>query len=177
MQRLSVLVSAAALALAIIIGSALLFRSGDQDPQPQVVTQNATNSEPRMHTVKGAVGIVDRERGMVNVDVNRDELRLQLPVQVVQNLSDGDIITAHLSFTRMVDVGTTDAPAQVVAGDAPLPMGNSTGTIKKIDHARGIFELATDSDTLRLAFPPATIRELNVGDVIVLHAVVDTPTS
>lgn len=41
-----------------------------------------------------------------------------------------------------------------------------TGTVEKIDQAKGMVELKTDAGTLNLHFPPPSIKDLKVGDTI-----------
>ena len=41
-----------------------------------------------------------------------------------------------------------------------------TGTVEKIDQGKGMVELKTDLGTLNLHFPPASIKDLKVGDTI-----------
>jgi len=41
-----------------------------------------------------------------------------------------------------------------------------TGTVEKIDHAKGMIQLKTDVGTLNLHFPPPSIKDLKMGDAI-----------
>lgn len=44
-----------------------------------------------------------------------------------------------------------------------------TGTIKEIDPKKGTLEVKTGVGDLRLHFPPASLKDLKVGDTITVH--------
>lgn len=44
-----------------------------------------------------------------------------------------------------------------------------SGKVEKIDHKKGIFQLKTHEGTLRLHFPPATVKDVKNGDELTVH--------
>lgn len=53
-------------------------------------------------------------------------------------------------------------------GGKTMGMHRMTGTVDKIDHTKGMLALKTDEGDLMLHFPPASIKDLNNGDTIMV---------
>jgi len=44
-----------------------------------------------------------------------------------------------------------------------------SGKVEKVDHKTGSFDLKTHEGTLRLHFPPDTLKEVKNGDMLTVH--------
>lgn len=44
-----------------------------------------------------------------------------------------------------------------------------SGTVRKVNHKTGTFDLKTHEGTLRLHFPPATLKDVKNGDTLTVH--------
>jgi hypothetical protein len=44
-----------------------------------------------------------------------------------------------------------------------------SGTVQKIDHKKGTFELKTHEAVLRLHFPPVAVKDVKNGDALTVH--------
>lgn len=58
----------------------------------------------------------------------------------------------------------TPALAQSMMGEHDM-----SGTVQKIDHKQGTFQLKTDHGTLHLHFPPPAVKEVKNGDELTVH--------
>lgn len=55
-------------------------------------------------------------------------------------------------------------------GDCPMQGTHSmTGTVDKIDHAKGVFTLKHGAADMKLHFPPSAIKDLRNGDTITVN--------
>jgi hypothetical protein len=62
-------------------------------------------------------------------------------------------------------------PTAALASELKSPMGDHlmSGTISKIDHAKGMLTVMTDEGPLDLHFPPASIMKLTNGEEVVVE--------
>jgi hypothetical protein len=44
-----------------------------------------------------------------------------------------------------------------------------SGTVQKVDHKKGTFELKTHEGVLRLHFPPGAVKDVKSGDALTVH--------
>ena len=83
----------------------------------------------------------------------------------------GTLLASMATTTVMADYGGANPgkdSGMKSSGMMEKHMGkhDMTGTIEKIDQAKGMVELKTEVGTLNVHFPPPSIKDLKVGDTI-----------
>lgn len=86
----------------------------------------------------------------------------------------GTLLAGFATTSVMADYGSTkagmeDSKKASATSEGRIGKHDMTGTIEKIDPAKGLVELKTDVGTLNLHFPPAAIKDLKKGDTITVN--------
>jgi len=61
------------------------------------------------------------------------------------------------------------APALAQGASAMMGEHDMSGTVQKIDHKKGTFQLKTHEGVLHLHFPPSTVKDVKNGDALTVH--------
>lgn len=120
----------------------------------------AANAQQR---VSGTVTEIDQSKGLVTLSSADGALKLHFPPQSIAELKKGDKITAQYALAK-----TGAAEESTRAFDAPKGLGEHrmSGTVGKVDHAKGWVQLKTNQTTLEFRFPPQAVHDLKDGDHI-----------
>jgi len=68
-----------------------------------------------------------------------------------------------------VSMACSTAPALAQAMSEMMGEHDMSGTVQKIDHKKGTFQLKTHEGVLGLHFPPSSIKDVNDGDALTVH--------
>ncbi|HYD48386.1 MAG TPA: hypothetical protein VEB21_08570 [Terriglobales bacterium] len=109
--------------------------------------------------VTGTVTAIDRATGMIALQTDAGDMRLQFAPEQIRGLHQGSQVTADLAMAPAIAAG--DAPA-----DHPGSEFTVTGRIGTIDRDNGFISLDTKDGPLKLRFPPTTLRGIEAGDRI-----------
>lgn len=72
-----------------------------------------------------------------------------------------------ISFAALMAWSTTPLFAQGVS--AMQGEHDMSGTVQKIDHKKGTFQLKTHEGVLHLHFPPTAVKDVKNGDALTVH--------
>jgi len=72
-----------------------------------------------------------------------------------------------LAFAALLPFSAASAFAQAMSG--MMGEHDMSGTVQKIDHKKGTFQLRTHEGVLHLHFPPSTVKDVKNGDALTVH--------
>lgn len=72
-----------------------------------------------------------------------------------------------IAFATSISFSTAPVFAQAMSG--MMGEHDMSGTVQKIDHKKGTFQLKTHEGMLHLHFPPSAIKDVKNGDALTVH--------
>lgn len=168
LSRIALLGAAMALSLPL----AMPAMASNHDAYQKKMTKMSQHSHwTAMRTVHNAkVQSVDQNTGIVKVSARgNEEMTLHFPPSALKNVKDGDKIALMYGYSTSKAPTESGSSSSRHSGMQWEGAHTMPATVKKVDAKSGKLTVESAGKELVLAFPQASLRQLNKGEQIQVH--------